>query len=107
MAEKDEENIVEVLEEGEEIQGYESFEVIEVDGTRYLIITEDKYVELANYIEEVETDRDKERAKRKQAEKEVDKAYKEDDAIFSWKRADDMLTGAGVAALLILIAEDS
>lgn len=68
------------------------------------LFTEDQVIELANYIEELEAENEKLEKKLEQAEKEIDKAYENEESIFDMRRFNDYLSGAGVASLLILIA---
>lgn len=56
-------------------------------------------------ISELEYDKEKAEAKLEQAQKELEKAYENNSKNDIFQRAGDGLTGAGLAALLILIAQ--
>lgn len=82
----------------DEIEGYENIKVIEIDGDKYLILHEKQYVELANYIEGIQTDLEKEQTKLEQAKEELDKAH--DNTLLVWKER--MKGGAFVGFLMWL-----
>jgi len=60
---------------------------------------------LANYIEELKVENLKLNMKLEQANKELEKAYA-DKSPFNFTRLSDKITGAGLAALIILIAQN-
>lgn len=78
---------------------------IEVDKNGNLILTPDQYIQLANYIEELKADRDKYKAKYEQAMIELEKAYEEDNNSIDITKL--TLTGAGIAALILLLAQNA
>lgn len=67
------------------------------------LFNENQIIELANYISELEAENERLRAERDQAVEEIEKAYEEDTVDF--RQFENYLTGAGLAALIILIAE--
>jgi len=81
------------------------YENIEVDNNGNLILTPDQYIQLANYIEELKADRDKYKAKYEQAMIELEKAYEEDNNSIDITKL--TLTGAGIAALILLLAQNA
>jgi len=68
------------------------------------LFTDEQIVKLANYIEQLRTENQKLQAKLDQAERELEKAYK-DDNIFDLTSLSDAVTGAGIASLIILISQ--
>lgn len=66
-------------------------------------LTKNQFIKLANYIAELKASKEKAEAKLEQAMIELEKAYNEDNDII--KRVGDGLTGAGLAALIVLIAQ--
>jgi len=78
------------------------YENIEVDKEGNLVLTKDQYVKLANYIEELKAENLKLNMKLEQANKELEKAYADENP-FNFTRLSDKITGAGLAALIILI----
>ena len=82
----------------------DTLENIEKTDKGYLF-TEEQIIELANYIEKLRTENQKLEAKLDQAEKELEKAYK-DDNIFDLRSLSDAVTGAGIASLIILISQN-
>ena len=87
---------------GQEAVEYEN---IEVDQEGNLALTKEQYVKLANYIEELKAENLKLSLKLEQANKELEKAYAEESP-FNLTRLSDKITGAGLAALIILIAQN-
>ena len=81
------------------------YENIEVDKEENLVLTKEQYVKLANYIEELKVENLKLSLKLEQANKELEKAY-EEESPFNFTRLSDKITGAGLAALIILIAQN-
>src|SRR6056297_4074469 len=79
---------------------------IEVDKEGNLVLTKDQYVKLANYIEELKAENLKLNLKLEQANKELEKAYADENP-FNLTRLSDKITGAGLAALIILIVQNS
>jgi len=69
------------------------------------LFTDKQIIKLANYIEQLRTENQKLQAKLDQAEKELEKAYK-DDNIFDLTSLSDAVTGAGIASLIILISQN-
>jgi len=88
---------------GKVIEGHENIKVVEVEGEKYLILSEAQYTELANHIEQLKADKEKYKAQLEQAKKEVEKAYDTKPTM----SFDDLLTGAGLASLLILITQQT
>lgn len=80
------------------------FENIEKTEEGY-ILTEDQIIKLANYIAELEAEKVKLEAKLEQANIELEKAYSNNGKNDIIKRVGDGLTGAGLAALIVLIAQ--
>ena len=78
------------------------FDNIEKVDEGYLF-SEDDVIELANYIEELEAENKRLKAQLEQAEKEIDTAYKNEN-IIDMRTISNYLTGAGIASLIILIA---
>ena len=81
------------------------YENIEVDKEGNLILTPDQYIQLADYISELEAENKKLKAKLEQAEIELKKAYEEkgNDIDITGKT----LTAAGIAALIIMLANSA
>lgn len=77
-------------------------ENIELTDQGYLI-SEEQIIKLANYISELETSNQRLKAQLEQAEKELERAYTKGNDII--QRVGDGLTGAGLAALIVLIAQ--
>ena len=67
------------------------------------LFTNEQIIKLANYIEKLKTENQRLNAQLKQAEKELEKAYN-DDNIFDLRSLNDKITGAGIAALIIMIS---
>jgi len=82
------------------------YENIKVDKEGILVLTKDQYVKLANYIEELKAENLKLNIKLEQANKELERAYTEKNT-FNLTRLSDKITGAGLAALIILIVQFS
>ena len=81
------------------------YENIEVDKEGNLVLTKVQYVKLANYIEKLKVENLKLNLKIEQANKELEKAY-EEKSPFNLSRLSDKITGAGLAVLIILIAQN-
>ena len=79
------------------------FDNIEKVDEGYLF-SENDVIELANYIEELEAENKRLKAQLEQAEKEIDTAY-ENENIIDMRTISNYLTGAGIASLIILIAD--
>ena len=79
------------------------FDNIEKVDEGYLF-SEDDVIELANYIEELEAENKRLKAQLEQAEKEIELAY-ENESIIDMRTISNYLTGAGIASLIILIAD--
>jgi len=82
-----------------------NIKIIEVDKEGHLVLTKDQYVKLANYIEELKAENLKLNLRLEQANKELEKAYSEKSS-FNLTRLSDKITGAGLAAQIILIAQN-
>lgn len=67
------------------------------------LISEDQLIKLANYISELESSNLRLKAQLEQAEKELERTYMKGNDIL--RRVGDGLTGAGLAALIVLIAQ--
>ena len=80
------------------------YENIEVDKEGNLILTPDQYIQLADYISELEAENKKLKAKLEQAEIELKKAYEENNDIDITGKT---LTAAGIAALIIMLANSA
>jgi len=80
------------------------YENIEVDKEGNLILTPDQYIQLADYISELEAENKKLKAKLEQAEIELKKAYEENNDIDITKKA---LTAAGIVALILILANSA
>lgn len=78
---------------------------IEVDQQGNLVLTPEQYIKLANYIEELKAENQKLELRLEQALIEVEKAYEQQNS-FNLTSLSDKITGAGIAALLILLAEN-
>lgn len=74
------------------------------DGEFILKLTSEQYLKLADYISELESKNKKLEAKLEQALKELNKAYEKNKG-FNLARLSDGLTGAGIATLLVLLAQ--
>ena len=79
------------------------FDNIEKVDEGYLF-SEDDVIELANYIENLEAENKRLKAQLEQAEKEIELAY-ENENIIDMRTISNYLTGAGIASLIILIAD--
>lgn len=76
------------------------YENIEVDKKGNLILTPDQYIQLANYIEELEAENKKLEVKLEQAMIELEDAYNDDSIDITGKT----LTAAGIVALILVLA---
>lgn len=79
------------------------YENIEVDEDKNLILTPAQHIALADYIEGLETRVKKLESQLEQANNELKKAYKDDNSI-DLTKFDGILTGAGIATLLVILA---
>ena len=86
---------------GEIVEGYENIIVTEIEGHKYLVLSEAQYTELANHIEKLKAKNKRKDEKLEQAKEEIKKAY-DTKTSMSFR---DLLTGAGVASLLIILTQ--
>lgn len=81
------------------------YQNIEVNQEGNLVLTPEQYIKLANYIEELKAESQKLRLQLEQALKEVERAYEQQNS-FNLTSLSDKITGAGIAALLILLTNN-
>ena len=85
---------------------YENIEVdTDEEGNPVLKLTKEQFIKLADYIEELKTENKRINAKLDQAEIELKKAYEKEKG-FDLTRLSDTITGAGIASLIILLAQN-
>lgn len=76
------------------------------DGEFILKLTPEQYIKLADYISELETENKKLKLQLEQANIELETAYSQQNS-FNLTRLSDGITGAGIAAaLIVLIAQN-
>jgi predicted ATPase len=78
---------------------------IEIDGKGNLVLTPEQYIKLADYIEELKAENLKLKSQLEQALKEIDIAYEQKNT-FDLTGLSSIITGAGLAALIILISQN-
>lgn len=83
----------------------DEYQNIEVTEEGNLILRPDQYVELANYIAELEANNAKLEAKLEQAEKELEKAYEKEKGV-NLTSLPASVKGATLAAILILLVQN-
>jgi len=82
----------------------QDFENIEVDENKNLILTPEQYIKLADYISELKAENKNLKSQLEQANEELDKAYSDSDNSIDLTQFSKVLTGAGIATLLIILS---
>ncbi len=85
-------------------QGADPFQNIEKTEKGYLL-SEAQIIKLANYIAKLQAENERLQLQLEQALVELEKAYNENQTEDIIQRVGDGLTGAGLAALIVLIAQ--
>ncbi|MFW6265045.1 MAG: hypothetical protein ACOC3B_02960 [Bacillota bacterium] len=67
------------------------------------LFSEEQVIELADYIEELRTENEKLETQLDQAKEEIEKSYDEE-SYLDLRTVSNYLTGAGIASLIIMIA---
>ncbi len=82
----------------------DEYENIEVTEDKKLILSPAQFVQLANYIEQLKAENKSLEEKLDQANEELKKAYADNDNSIDLTQFSGVLTGAGIATLLIILA---
>lgn len=82
----------------------DKYENIEVTEDKKLILSPAQFVQLANYIEQLKAENKSLKSKLDQANEELEKAYSEKDNSIDLTQFSNVLTGAGIATILIILA---